>query len=314
MQTRLRIGTRGSPLALTQTNMVIAALARAHGISLDEAKSRVEVVPIKTSGDKIQDRPLADIGGKGLFAKELEEALFAGEIDAAVHSLKDLPGQLPPGFVLACHLPREDPRDVLVAKTAKSLADLPLGAVVGTSSVRRAAMLRHARPDLKLVGFRGNVDTRLKKLANGEADATVLALAGLKRLDAEQHVSHVFSAQEMLPAVAQGAIGVETLVVGRAARSLFEAANDRQTDIAVTLERAFLATLDGSCRTPIAGLAEWLDPRTIAFRGCVLTPDGSTRIDVTRTATSVTVAEATAIGQDAGRELAAKAGRSFFQV
>jgi hydroxymethylbilane synthase len=294
--------------------MVIAALARVHGIGLEEAKSRTQVVPIKTSGDRIQDRPLADIGGKGLFAKELEEALFAGEIDVAVHSLKDLPGQLPAGFVLACHLPREDPRDVLVAKAAKSLADLPSGAVVGTSSVRRTAMLRHARPDLKIIGFRGNVDTRLKKLAAGEADATVLALAGLKRLDAAHHASHIFSTQEMLPAVAQGAIGVETLIANHAARSLFEAANDRETDVAVTLERAFLATLDGSCRTPIAGLASWHDPRTLEFSGCVLTPDGATRHDVTRVATSPTVAEAAAIGQDAGRELAAKAGRAFFEV
>ena len=314
MQTRLRIGTRGSLLALAQTHMVIAALARAHGWSADEAQARTEVVPIKTTGDRVQDRPLADIGGKGLFAKELEEALIAGTIDAAVHSLKDLPGLLPYGMILACHLPREDPRDVLVAKSAKSLNDLPPGAVVGTSSVRRKAMLLHARPDLKIVGFRGNVDTRLKKLASGEADATILALAGLKRLGVESHASHIFTTREMLPAVAQGAIGVEILESNTKMRDLFAPANDRETDIAVTLERAFLAVLDGSCRTPIAGLAERRDAHPLAFAGCVLSPDGSKRLDVTRQAAITTAAEATQVGEDAGRELAAKAGRAFFEV
>jgi len=313
VQTRLRIGTRGSPLALTQTRMVIAALARVHGWSADEAEARTEIVAIKTTGDRVQDRPLADIGGKGLFAKELEEALIAGTIDAAVHSLKDLPGLLPYGMMLACHLPREDPRDVLVAKAAKSLNDLPQGARVGTSSVRRKAMLLHARPDLDIVGFRGNVDTRLKKLANGEADATILAVAGLKRLNAEAHASHIFTTQDMLPAVAQGAIGVEILESNTRVRDLFAPANDRETDIAVTLERAFLAILDGSCRTPIAGLAERRDA-SIAFNGCVLTPDGRTRIDVARQAAITTATEAEHVGTDAGRELAAKAGRQFFEV
>jgi len=314
VQSRLRIGTRGSALALTQTRMVIAALARAHNISLEEANARSEVVPIKTSGDRIQDRPLAEIGGKALFAKELEEALRAGEIDVAVHSLKDLPGALPAGFVIACHLPREDPHDALVARSGRTLADLPAGATLGTSSVRRTAMLLHARSDLNITTFRGNVDTRLKKLANGEVDATVLALAGLKRLGAEAHATHIFSNEEMLPAVAQGAIGVETLTVNHSARSLLAAANDRATDVAVTLERAFLATLDGSCKTPIAGLAEWSPTRTLKFTGCVLSPDGSKRFDVSRTAGSLTSAEAEKLGEDAGRELASKAGRSFFEV
>jgi len=314
VQTRLRIGTRGSALALTQTRMVIAALARVHGWSAEEAEARTEIVPIKTTGDRVQDRPLADIGGKGLFAKELEEALTAGTIDAAVHSLKDLPGLLPPGMVLACHLQREDPRDALVARNARSLADLPRGARVGTGSVRRTAMLLHARPDLTVVGFRGNVDTRLKKLANGEADATILALAGLKRLQAETYASHIFSAEEMLPAVAQGAVGVEVLESNAKARELFARANHPPTGIAVTLERAFLAVLDGSCRTPIAGLAEHRDANGIAFKGCVLTPDGRTRIDIARQAVVTTPAEAAQVGADAGRELAAKAGRAFFEV
>lgn len=314
MQTRLRIGTRGSKLALTQTDMVIAALAAAHGWSAEEAKARTEVVPIRTSGDRIQDRPLADVGGKGLFAKELEEALFAGAIDAAVHSLKDLPGVLPPGLILACHLPREDPRDVLVAKAAKTLAGLPEGAIVGSSSVRRKAMLLNARRDLDVITFRGNVDTRLRKLADGQADATVLALAGLKRLGAEAHASHIFSAEEMLPACAQGAIGIEVLAANTKVRDIFAPANHRETDIAVALERAFQATLDGSCRTPIAGLAAWQADRTLDFRGCVLTPDGRTRHDVTRNGAPANAEEAAVIGTDAGRELAAKAGRGFFEV
>lgn len=314
MQSRLRIGTRGSKLALTQTDMVIAALAKAHGWSADEANARTEIVPIKTSGDRIQDRPLADVGGKGLFAKELEEALFAGTIDAAVHSLKDLPGVLPEGLILACHLPREDPRDALVAKTVKTLADLPRNAVIGSSSVRRKAMLLNARPDLTVITFRGNVDTRLRKLADGEADATVLALAGLKRLGAEANANHVFSAKEMLPACAQGAIGVEIRETNTRVRDLFAAGNHRETDIAVSLERAFQAALDGSCRTPIAGLAEWRDARTLTFSGCVLSPDGRKRHDVTRTTSPTNADDAAKTGTEAGRELATKAGRSFFEV
>jgi hydroxymethylbilane synthase len=314
VQTRLRIGTRGSALALAQTHMLIAALARTHRWSPEEAAAHTEVVTIKTTGDRIQDRPLYDIGGKGLFAKELEEALLEGRIDAAVHSLKDLPGLLPEGFAIACHLPREDPRDVLVAKSAKSLGDLPRAAVVGTSSVRRRAMLLNARSDLTISTFRGNVDTRLKKVANGDVDATILALAGLKRLGLEAHAAHVFSHAEMLPAVAQGAIGVEVLAANAKIIDLLAPANDKATDLPVTLERAFLARLDGSCRTPIAGLATWRDASSLAFAGCALSPDGRIRFDVARTATIATADEAARCGDDAGRELAAKAGRDFFQV
>lgn len=294
--------------------MVIAALARAHGWSAQDASARTEIFPIKTTGDKVQDRPLADIGGKGLFAKELEEALFAGTIDCAVHSLKDMPGLLPPGLILACHLPREDPRDVLVSKIANTLQDLPHGATVGSGSVRRKAMLLNARPDLHIVGFRGNVDTRLKKIATGEADATILALAGLRRLDVEAHATYIFSRAEMLPAVAQGAIGVEVLETNAKVRDLLAPANHRETDLAVTLERAFLAVLDGSCKTPIAGLAEWRGAQTIDFTGCVLTPDGRARHDVSRTAKPSNAHQAHDLGHDAGRELAARAGRTFFTV
>ncbi len=313
MQTRLRIGTRGSPLALVQTKMVIAALARTHGWSDGETDERVEIVAMKTSGDRVQDRPLADIGGKGLFAKELEEALQGGRIDCAVHSLKDMPGVLPPGLVIACHMPREDPRDAFVSATAADLSRLPKGGVVGTSSVRRKAMLLNIRPDLAIVGFRGNVDTRLRKLAAGEADATVLALAGLKRLGADTHVRHVFSAREMLPAVAQGAIGVEMREGAADVRELFAPVNHVETDLTVTLERAFLAALDGSCRTPLAGLAERRGD-TIEFTGCVLTPDGRTRIDVSRAIPYSAAKASEAAGRDAGGELLGRAGRHFFDV
>jgi hydroxymethylbilane synthase len=313
VQTRLRIGTRGSPLARVQTNMVVAALAGARGWSPEKAAAHTEIVEIKTSGDRIQDRPLADIGGKGLFAKELEEALQDGRIDCAVHSLKDLPGLLPPGMIIACHLPREDPRDAFVSKTAANLSELPNGAAVGTSSVRRKAMLLNTRPDLTIVGFRGNVDTRLKKLAAGDAQATVLAFAGLKRLGAGDHARHVFSTREMLPAVAQGAIGIETREDNDAVRELFGTVNHVETDVTVTLERAFLAALDGSCRTPLAGLAERRGD-TVEFTGCVLTPDGRTRIGVTRSLAFSTSAEAAIAGAEAGRELLSRAGRNFFDV
>jgi hydroxymethylbilane synthase len=255
VQTRLRIGTRGSALALTQTRLFIAALAQAQGWDTGEAAKRTEIVEIKTTGDRIQDRSLADIGGKGLFAKEIEDALLSGAIDCAVHSLKDMPTVLPQGLVIDCHLPREDPRDAFVSKIAATLHDLPPGAVMGTSSVRRRAILLNLRPDLKLVEFRGNVGTRLGKLARGEAAATILALAGLKRLGAESHARHIFTRQEMLPAVAQGAIGIEARENDARVRDFIAPVDHRDTALAVTLERAFLAVLDGSCKTPISGLA-----------------------------------------------------------
>ena len=314
MQTRLRIGTRGSALALAQTRLVIAALAKAHGWSESEAGARSEIVVIRTTGDQIQDRPLADIGGKGLFAKEIEEALLNGAIDCAVHSLKDMPSILPPSLVIDCHLPREDPRDAFVSTAAANLDELPRGAVLGTSSVRRQAILMNRRPDLRLVDFRGNVDTRLDKLARGEAAATVLALAGLKRLGAESHARHIFSRQEMLPAVAQGTIGIEARIGDARVRDLIAPIDHRDTGLAVTMERAFLAVLDGSCKTPIAGLAERSDTADFEFAGCVLTPDGRTRHDVARTVAIATVEEANAAGTDAGRELLSRAGRRFFEV
>ncbi|MEQ1863469.1 MAG: hydroxymethylbilane synthase [Micropepsaceae bacterium] len=314
MQTRLRIGTRGSALALAQTRLFIASLAKTHGWSPDEASARTEIVAIKTTGDRIQDRSLADIGGKGLFAKEIEDALLSDAIDCAVHSLKDMPTVLPQGLVIECHLPREDPRDAFVSQTAATLDDLPNGAVVGTSSVRRRAILLHRRPDLTLVEFRGNVGTRLDKLAAGQAQATVLALAGLKRLGAEAHARHIFSRREMLPSVAQGTIGIEARETNIRVRDLMAPVDHRDTAFAVTLERAFLAVLDGSCKTPISGLAERNAANAFDFSGCVLTPDGRIRHDVSRTAALATLEDARAIGCDAGQELLSRAGRSFFEV
>ena len=314
MQTRLRIGTRGSALALIQTRLFISALAKAHGWSPDEATARTEIVAIKTTGDKIQDRSLADIGGKGLFAKEIEDALLSGTIDCAVHSLKDMPTVLPAGLVIDCHLQREDPRDAFVSQTSATLDDLPHGAIVGTSSVRRRAILLNRRPDLKLVEFRGNVGTRLDKLAAGQAQATVLALAGLKRLGAEAHARHIFSRQEMLPSVAQGTIGIEARETDSRVRELIAPVDHRDTALAVTLERAFLAVLDGSCKTPISGLAERNAANAFDFLGYVLTPGGRIRHDVSRTANLASLDDARAIGTDAGQELQSRAGRSFFEV
>ena len=314
MQTRLRIGTRGSALALAQTRAVIEALASAHHWEPEEASAKTQIITIRTTGDRVQDRPLADIGGKGLFAKEIEEALLAGEIDCAVHSLKDMPGALPPGLLIDCVLPREDPRDAFVSKRAATLQDLPIGATVGTSSVRRQAMLLNTRPDLNIIGFRGNIDTRLQRIAQDQVAATILALAGLKRLGAEGNARHIFSEAEMLPAVAQGAIGIELRENDSAVRTAFAPVNQREAALAVTLERAFLAVLDGSCKTPIAGLAKWRDPVTISFSGCALSPDGKTRFDVARTAAIATADDASKLGHDAGTELLARAGRNFFQV
>ncbi len=202
----LRLGTRGSPLALAQAHMVRQALAAAHGF--DPEQIAIEV--IRTSGDRIQDRPLADVGGKGLFTKEIEEALAAGTIDLAVHSSKDMPTVLPPGLVLSAFMEREDPRDVFISRKAKSIADLPRGATVGTASLRRQAMVKRKRPDLTIVPLRGNVETRLRKLDEGVADATLLALAGLKRLGLADAATAVLDVNEFLPAVGQGAIGIET--------------------------------------------------------------------------------------------------------
>jgi hydroxymethylbilane synthase len=300
----IRIGTRGSPLAMAQTREVRERLEAAHG----PGRWIFEVRAIRTSGDRIQDRPLADAGGKGLFTKEIEEALLVGEIDLAVHSMKDMPTLLPVGLTVDCYLPREDVRDAFISSKAATLAGLPKGAVVGTSSLRRQAQVKHLRPDLTIVPLRGNVETRLRKLEEGVADATLLACAGLKRLGLVERITAPVPTEEMLPAVAQGAIGVETRGGDIAMAELLAPINHEATALAVAAERAFLAKLEGSCRTPIAGLAELAGGR-LAFRGMILTPDGHLCHATRREGRPE---EALALAEDAAAELLAKAGPDFF--
>ena len=273
----IRIGTRGSPLALAQAHEVRDRLAAAHEMPQDQ----ITITIIKTTGDQILDRPLADIGGKGLFTKEIEDALLADEIDVAVHSMKDMQTELPDGLTIGAVLPREDVRDAFISLKYGSLAELPQGTVVGTSSLRRQAQLLHGRPDLVVVGFRGNVQTRLRKLQEGVADATFLAVAGLKRLGLQDRITDVVPIDQMLPAVAQGAIGLEIRADDERTAELIAPLNDAATKLAVTTERAFLARLEGSCRTPIAGYAQ-LDGNQLHFRGQVLSPDGKKGYAVSR--------------------------------
>jgi len=300
----LRIGTRGSPLALAQTGMVRAALAASHGID----PGHIEVVVIRTTGDRIQDRPLAEAGGKGLFAKEIEEALLDRRIDLAVHSSKDMPTFLPDGLVLTAFLKREDARDAFVSRKAKTLGALPRGAVLGTSSPRRQALVRRLRPDLRVVDLRGNVETRLRKIDEGVADATLLALAGLKRLGLTDVAAAVFELDEFLPAVGQGAIGIETRADDARTRALLTALDDPDTATALTCERAFLAALDGSCRTPIAGHATVAGGR-VNFRGIIVRPDGGEAYEALRSGVS---GDAEKLGTDAGLELKGRASPGFF--
>lgn len=303
IDTPVRIGTRGSPLALAQAHEVRRRLVEAHSID----GKLVEIVVIRTSGDRIQDRPLSEIGGKGLFTKEIEEALLAGGIDLAVHSMKDMPTVLPDGLELACHLPREDVRDAFLSPRASSLAALPAGAVVGTSSLRRQAQVLRARPDLRVVGFRGNVETRLRKLADGVADATLLACAGLRRLGLTDKITAPLPVDDFLPAIAQGAVGIEIRADDARARALLAPLDDAATTRCVAAERAFLARLDGSCRTPIAGLAEVGGDR-LHLRGMILTPDGR---QAHATARSGPISDGPAMGRDAAEELLARAGPGF---
>jgi hydroxymethylbilane synthase len=275
--TRIRIGTRGSPLALAQAHEVKERLVAAHG--LPEVAVTINV--IKTTGDRVLDRPLSEIGGKGLFTKEIEEALLANEIDVAVHSMKDMQTVLPDGLVIEAVLPREDPRDAFISLRHADFGALPLNAVVGTSSLRRKAQILNARPDLRVVDFRGNVQTRLRKLEDGVAEATFLAVAGLKRLGLQDRVTAPVSIDHMLPAVAQGVIGLEIREGDETTAALIAPLNDAVTALAVTAERAFLVRLEGSCRTPIAGYAAIEDGR-LNFRGQILSPDGLKGYDVFR--------------------------------
>jgi hydroxymethylbilane synthase len=299
----LRIGTRGSPLALAQARMVRARLAAAQGVD----EERIALTVIRTTGDVIQDRTLAQAGGKGLFTKEIEEALHAGGIDLAVHSAKDMPTALPDRLMIAAVLPREDARDVFISRVAKTLQDLRAGAVVGTASLRRQAIVKRLRPDIEVVPIRGNVETRLRKLDEGVVDATLLALAGLKRLGLTDAVTSIFAVDEFLPAVGQGIVAIETRADDHATRTLLDAINHVETATALVAERAFLAVLDGSCRTPIAGHATIAAGR-LRLRGLIAKPDGSESFECMREGLT---GEAAALGADAGAELKRRAGADF---
>jgi hydroxymethylbilane synthase len=301
----LRIGTRGSPLALVQARAVRERLAA----TLGRDAETIELKIIRTTGDTIVDRPLAEEGGKGLFTKEIEEALMRGDIDLAVHAAKDMPTVLLPGLVIAACLEREDPRDVFISGKAKTIKDLPHGARVGTASLRRQAIMKRMRPDLEVAPLRGNVETRLRKLAAGEADAIILALAGLKRLGLEGRATTVMTADEFLPAAGQGAIAIETRENDAGTRALLARIDDADTSIALACERAFLAELDGSCKTPIGGHAT-LDGEVLQFRGLVARPDGSEMHETTATGKR---SDAAAIGADCGRALRRRAGADFFK-
>lgn len=301
-ESALRIGTRGSRLAIAQADMVAHALAA--------AGTPTDIVLIKTTGDRIQDRSLADAGGKGLFTKELEEALLAGTIDLAVHSMKDVPVLLPPGLALAAILERENPADVFVSRIAPSLKALPQGARVGTSSVRRAAQLRRARPDLVPVLLRGNIDTRLRKLGEGGMEAILLALAGLKRLGLQGEVTEILPTDEWLPSLAQGAIGIEIRQNDARATAAVAPLDHAPTALALACERAFQAALDGSCKTPITGLATF-DGAMLVFRGEVLAPDGSDSVTTGFVTSHIECGknEAMRVGREAGIKLKPQAAR-----
>lgn len=300
----LRIGTRGSPLALAQAHETRARLSAV----FDLPEDAFEIVVIKTTGDRVLDRPLKEIGGKGLFTREIEDQLLSGDIDIAVHSMKDMPVEQPEGLFLGTYLPREDVRDAFIAPGGGTLAELEAGTKVGTSSLRRKAQLLNRRPDLEIVEFRGNVQTRLKKLNEGVAACTFLAMAGLNRLDMSDVVSAPIPTDEMLPAVAQGAIGIERRADDARAAAMLDAVHDGTTGQRLAAERAFLAALDGSCETPIAGLAE-LDGGTLRLRGEILRTDGSEVLSDAGTC-------AAEDGAELGRSLAAKllneAGPGFF--
>ena len=287
-------------MALYQARETKARLMAAHGF----ADNDIEIVVITTTGDRVRDRPLSEIGGKGLFTKEIEEALLARDIQLAVHSMKDMPARLPGGLIITAMLPREDARDAFLSPVARSIEELAQGATIGSSSVRREAQLKRIRPDLNIIAFRGNVETRLRKLEDGVAQATLLACAGLNRLGLADRITSAIPVEVMLPAVAQGAIGIETLEDDDATRDLLAALDHAETSMAVACERGFLAALDGSCRTPLAGHAT-LDKGRIRFRGQALTHDGVHSFEIER---SGSAADARRLGHDAGEEVKARGG------
>lgn len=300
----LKIGTRGSPLALAQAHETRDRLMAA----FDLPQGAFEIVVIKTTGDRVLDRPLKEIGGKGLFTREIEDALLSGGIDIAVHSMKDMPVAQPEGLLLDTYLPREDVRDAFVSPAVARLADLPQGATVGSSSLRRRAQLKARRPDLHLVEFRGNVQTRMKKLQDGVAVATFLAMAGLNRLGMADVARSAIAPEEMLPAVAQGAIGIERRASDDRAARMLAAIHHRETGERLAAERAYLAALDGSCETPIAGLAV-IEGGSIWLRGEILRPDGSESITGERRGP---IADGATMGESLARDLLAQAPKGFF--
>lgn len=304
----LKIGTRGSPLALAQAEEVRRRLAAAHGM----AETDIAIETISTAGDRSQpaNRPLRDLGGKGMFSKEIEDRLRAGDIDIAVHSAKDMAAILPDGLDMPVFLPREDVRDAFICLKAASLEDLPEGAVVGTSSIRRRAQLLHRRPDLRIVEFRGNVGTRLQKLADGVADATLLAAAGLLRTGQAGRITGFLDLAAFPPAPAQGAIGIELRRGDDKTRALIAPLNDPATHAAITAERAFLAEIDGSCRTPVAALTRHDGPQIAVF-GQILSLDGS---EIFENRISGPAADAEALGRSLGRSLRQQAGAAFFDA
>jgi hydroxymethylbilane synthase len=290
-------------LALAQAHEVKDRIVTAFGF----ADKIVTIRVIKTTGDRVLDRPLSEIGGKGLFTKEIEEALLADEIDIAVHSMKDMQTVLPGGLVIGAVLPREDPRDAFISLKHETFASLPQNAVVGTSSLRRKAQVLHVRSDLRVVDFRGNVQTRLRKLEDGMAEATFLAVAGLKRLGLFERVTSPISTDHMLPAVAQGVIGLEIREGDETIIPIVSALNDKETSLAVAAERAFLERLEGSCRTPIAGHGIVAGDE-LGFRGQLLSPDGAKCYDVTRRGS---VNDARALGLSAADEILSQAGAAL---
>ena len=299
-----RIGTRGSPLALAQAHETRDRL----GATFSLPQEAFEIVVIKVTGDAVQDQPLKEIGGKGLFTREIEDALLEGSIDIAVHSMKDMPVEQPEGLILDTYLPREDVRDAFVSLGGGVLAGLALGAVVGTSSLRRKAQLLARRPDLQIVEFRGNVQTRLRKLSEGVAEATFLAMAGLNRLGMADVPRQPIEPEDILPAVAQGVIGIERRLTDSRAAGMLEAIHHSPTGQRLAAERAFLAALDGSCQTPIAGLAE-LNGGNLRLRGEILRVDGSEVISDDQTAA---LEDGAALGREIARKMLEKAGPGFF--
>jgi|TARA_B100001175_G_scaffold87182_1_gene73323 hydroxymethylbilane synthase len=300
----LRIGTRGSPLALAQAYETRKRLTNALNISEDS----FEIVVISTSGDRILDRPLKEVGGKGLFTKEIEQDMLDGKIDIAVHSMKDMPVEQPDGLTLGCYLPREDVRDAFVSSRYKNVNELPSGSKVGTSSLRRKAQLKFSRPDLEVVEFRGNVQTRLKKLKDGVATCTFLAMAGLNRLGLEEVAQSTMNPNEMLPAIAQGAIGIEWREEDEQISDILKKIHHEETGQRLNTERAFLAELDGSCQTPIAGLAI-IEGSSLKFTGQVLRTDGSESISETAFGD---IEDGPRLGREMAQKILSQAGPEFF--